>query len=87
VLKKNKTTLLMFNVTQKIMKGLHTNFEHVAATAYHLEKRSQDKTGKLRSDQLTLEHISTRDFNSFSDVVEKAIAGRDMVVFKIPQVL
>lgn len=72
----------MHNVEQRVMRKLHTNFEHVAATAYHYTQRGQG----LKPGTLTLEHISTHDFKSFSDMLEKALTSGSTTC-RVPQVV
>ena len=86
ILKKNKTTNTAFNMEKKIMTGLHTNFEHVAATAYHFDFKSENL--RLKNDTITLEHISTHDFKNFAGIIDRTIEkGAKTSVFKIPQIV
>ncbi len=83
-LKKNKHNLNVQNISQKFTKKLQGNFEHVAANAYHFQQRKNDVTGKLKSDTLTLEHISTHDFPNFAQMIEHVVESSTAPKFKIP---
>ena len=82
ILKKNKSSLQMLNVQEKILGKLNANFEHVAATAYHFEKSRT----RSRPDTLTLEYISTHDFRGFADTLDKCLRSQDPQ-FKVPSIL
>ena len=70
ILKKNRSNLCTFKLGNKFVNKLNSNFEHVAATAYHYEQKSAKVPGLVQKDQLTLEHIATHDFRSFCAMLE-----------------
>ena len=76
ILKKNRSNVTFYNINNKFAEKLNSNFEHVAATAYHYGKEF-----------LTLEHIATHDFQSFADMVEKSMSGSGETLFRVPQVV
>lgn len=76
ILKKNRSNVSFQNINNKFAEKLNSNFEHVAATAYH-----------YGNECLTLEHIATHDFHSFVDMVQKSMYGSSEVMFKVPQVV
>ena len=67
ILKKNRSNVTFQKIMHKFASKLNTNFEHVAATAYHYDfKRGE----MVQKDSLTLEHIGTHDFKSFCSMLE-----------------
>ena len=47
---------------RKLTKGLHSNFEHAAATAFHMDQADNN---------LLLEYIATHDSGAFCALLEQ----------------
>ena len=73
ILKKNRVNCTVPKISSQYCGKFNSNFEPVAATAYHYDIRSDDTPGMVKKDILTLEHIAVHDFKSFCQMLEQLL--------------
>jgi len=74
ILKKNRVNCTIPKIGSSYCSKFNSNFEPVAATAYHYDIRSDDTPGMVKKDILTLEHIAVHDFKSFCQMLENLLS-------------